>query len=133
MPVVNIGTASNLFHAFEECLGKHHGLDFSKVLSFMSDTTNVMKRVRSGVQKLINNRNPFMPYAGCICYLADLAVKAGMRALPVGVEQLFVDIFYIIFSIAARENRNLIIYGLLCMHLHTRSQGGFWGYAFSWK
>ena len=94
MPVVSIGTASNLFHAFEESLGKHHGLDFSKVLSFMSDTTNVTKRVRSGVQKLINNRNPFMPYAGCICYLADLAVKAGMRALPVGVEQLFVDIFY---------------------------------------
>ena len=41
MPVVNIGTASNLFHAVEECLGKH-GLDFSKVLSFMSDTTNVV-------------------------------------------------------------------------------------------
>ena len=50
MPVVNIGTASNLFHAVEECLGKHD-LDFSKVWSFMSNTTHEIKGVQSGVQK----------------------------------------------------------------------------------
>ena len=50
--------------------------------------------------------------AGCICHLADLAVKAGVRALPVDIDQLFI----VIFSIAARKNRNLMIYGLLCMH-----------------
>ena len=60
-----------------------------KVLSFMSDTTNVMKGVRSGVQKLIKDRNPFMYDAGCICHLADLAVTAGMRVLPVDIDQLY--------------------------------------------
>lgn len=50
----------------------------------MSDTTNVMKGARSGVQKLIKND----------CSRVDvgyLAVIAGMQALPF---QLFVDIFY---------------------------------------
>ena len=60
----------------------------------MSDTTNVMKEVRSGVQKLIKDRNPFLYDARCICHLTDLAVKAGMRALRVDIDQLFIDIFY---------------------------------------
>ena len=68
MPVVNIGTASNLFDAVEECLASH-GLDFSKVLSFMSDTTNVMKGFQSGVQKLI------LCMMLDACHLADLAVE----------------------------------------------------------
>ena len=47
MPVVNISTAENLFHALKDSLAKH-GLDFSKAMAFMSDTTNVMKGMRSG-------------------------------------------------------------------------------------
>ena len=31
---------------------------------------------------------------GCICHLADLAVKTGLKALPVDIDQLFVDVFY---------------------------------------
>ena len=56
MPVVNVGTAWNLFHALKGSLEKL-GLDFSKALSFMSDTTNVMKGARSGVQTLISDNN----------------------------------------------------------------------------
>ena len=60
----------------------------------MSDTTNVMKGVRSGVQKLIKEENPNSYDVGCICHLEDLTVKAGMESLPVNIDQLFVDIFY---------------------------------------
>ncbi len=42
MPVVNIGNARNLFRALKNSL-QEHGLDFSKAMAFMSDTTNVMK------------------------------------------------------------------------------------------
>ena len=35
-----------------------YNLDFSKAIAFMSDTTNVMKGARSGVQKLIKRENP---------------------------------------------------------------------------
>ena len=80
MPVVNIGTARNLLHALSESLSKL-GLDFSQAISFMSDTTNVMKGARSGVQKLIGNENPSVYDAVCICHLADLTVKAGMQKL----------------------------------------------------
>ena len=42
MPVVNNGTAANLFDARKSSLAKH-GFDFSNAFSYMSDTTNVMK------------------------------------------------------------------------------------------
>ena len=52
MPVVNIGSAQNIFHALKNSLQKY-GLDFSRAVAFMSDTAAVMKGCRSGVQKLI--------------------------------------------------------------------------------
>lgn len=93
MPIVNIGTAVNLFEALKNSLQKH-GLNFQNAVSFMSDTTNVMKGARSGVQKLIKNEIPTLYDVGCICHLADLTVKAGLTALPVDIDQLFIDIFY---------------------------------------
>ena len=65
MPVVNIGTATNLFQALKGSLAKN-GLSFDNVVSFMSDTTNVMKGVRSGVQKLIKDEIPMMLVASAI-------------------------------------------------------------------
>ena len=46
MPVVNIGTAENLFSALKESLSKYN-LDFSKAIVFMSDTTNAIHRFSS--------------------------------------------------------------------------------------
>ena len=93
MPIVNIGSAENLFSAIKTSLNKY-GIDFSKAVSFMSDTTNVMKGSRSGVQKRIKDENPQLYDVACICHLADLTVKAGMETLPVDIDQLFIDIFY---------------------------------------
>ena len=93
MPVVNIGTASNLFVAVQKSLADK-GLDFSNAIAFMSDNTNVMKGMRSGVQKLVKDENPHIHDVGCICDLADLVVKAGMKGLPIYIDHLFIDIFY---------------------------------------
>ena len=41
MPIVNIGTAVNLFTALKSSL-ESKGYNFSKAVAFMSDTTNVM-------------------------------------------------------------------------------------------
>lgn len=76
MPVVNIGTARNLFRALKESLTKY-SLDFSNAMAFMSDTANVMKGSRSGVQNL-----------------ADLTIKAGLEVLPINFS-------LIIFTIVA--------------------------------
>ena len=80
-------------------------LYFSRCLAFMSDTTNVMKSARSGVQKLIKNECSHVFDVGCICYLANLAVKAGMQTLPVDIDQLFVDIFYYFFHSSKRKQQ----------------------------
>ncbi len=41
MPIVNIGTAENIFCALKVILHKYN-LDFSKAIGFMSDTTIVL-------------------------------------------------------------------------------------------
>ena len=104
MPVVNIGTAKNLFTALKSSLSAK-GFDFSNVVAFMSDTTNVMKSARSGVQKLIKNDNPHLYDVGCICHLADLTVKAGMKTLPIDIDQLFIDIFYYFYHSSKRSQQ----------------------------
>ena len=73
----------------------------------MSDTTNVMKGDRSGVQKLIKRENPHLYDAGCICHLADLCVKAGMAALPVDIDQLFIAI-YNCFKHCGKRNQQFV-------------------------
>ena len=102
MPVVNIGTATNLFDALKESIRKNR-LTFENTVSFMSDTTNVMKGARSGIQKLIKNEIPTLYNVGCICHLADLTVKAGLKALPVNFDQLFIDIFYYFYHSSKRK------------------------------
>jgi hypothetical protein len=80
MPVVNIGTAQNLFRALKESLTKF-SLDFSNAIAFMSDLYDV----------------------GCICHLADLTIKAGLAVLPIDIDQLFIDIFYLWRSLFSTE------------------------------
>ena len=104
MPIVNIGTAANLLEALKESISKK-GLDFVKCISFKSDTTNVMKGIRSGVQKLIKDECPQLYDVGCICHLADLTLEAGMETLPVNIDQLFVDIFYFFCHSSKRKEQ----------------------------
>lgn len=102
MPIVNIGTARNLFDALQQSLSKN-GLDFTKCLAFMSDTTNVMKGAKSGVQKLIKNECPQVFDVPCICHLADLSIKAGMKVLPLDIDQLFIDVYYYFYHSSKRK------------------------------
>ena len=128
MPVMNTGTARNLFDALKESLEKL-GLDFSRAMSFMSNTTTMMKGARSGVQKLIRNENPSVYDAECICHLADLTVKAGMTVLPVDIDQLFVDIYYHFYHSSKRKQEFVDLWssllvsepGVILKHCTTRS------------
>ena len=115
MPVVNIGTAVNLFNALKLFLIKM-GLSFDNCIVFMSDNTNVMKGARSGAQKLIHNECPNLYDVGCICHLADLTIKAGMNTLPIDVDQRFVDVFYF-FCTAGNESSNMLTTGIRSFHL----------------
>ena len=102
MPVVNTGNATNIFAALKESL-QSNGLDLNKCLSFMSNTTNVMNDARSGIQGLIKRECPHVLDVGCICHLADLTIKAGMKTLPVDIDQLFIDVFYYFYHSSKRK------------------------------
>ena len=102
MPVVNVGTALNLFRALKDSLEKHR-IDFSKAVVFMSETTNVMKGARSGVQKLIKDESPTLYDVSCICHLADLTIKAGLKELL----KLSVDVFYY-FKHSSKRNQEFV-------------------------
>ena len=65
MPIINIGTAEYLFVALKTSLSKN-GLDLSTV-AFMSDTMNVMKGARPGVQE-VNKKLVFL-LVRCWVYL----------------------------------------------------------------
>jgi len=103
MPIVNVGSSSNIYSALKSSL-EQFGVDFSNAISFISDTANVMKGARSGVQKLIKNENPYRYDVGKICHLADLCVKAGVKVLPIDIDQLFVDIFYHFYYSSKRKH-----------------------------
>ena len=119
MPVVNVGTARSFFDALKHSLSEK-GLDFEKCIAFMFHTNNIMKGTRSGVQKLIKRECPKLYGVGCICHLADLTIKAGMKTLPVDNDQFFVDVFYFFFFIVANENKNLLITGVLSLLLSQK-------------
>ena len=69
----------------------------------MSHTTNVTKGTRFGVQKLIKSECLYVFDVPCICHLVDSAVKAGMQALPVDIDQLFIDLFYYFYHSSKRK------------------------------
>ena len=39
----------------------------------------------------------------CICHLADLTIKCGIEALPVDIDQLFIDVFYYFYHSSKRK------------------------------
>ena len=82
-------------------------MDFSRRLAFKSNTTNVMKGTRSGVQKLIRDGCSDVFDVGCICHLADLAITTGMQTLPVDIDHLFVDFFTTFFTVV-RGKKNSV-------------------------
>ena len=118
MPIVNIGTAQTLFDALKLSL-TNKGLDFSKCISFMSDTTNVMKGARSGVQKLIKAECSDVLDVGCICHLADLRSRLVCRHfLLTSISSL---LMYFTTSITVvKENRNFATFGAPSLPLNRR-------------
>lgn len=85
-------TANSIFDFIEEVILKY-GLDFSNMISFASDTCNVMKGSRKGVISKLRAKQPKIINIHCICHLVS-SVKSAVKTLPLKVDELLVDIFY---------------------------------------
>ena len=104
MPMVNIiWKCPKPVCSFEGVIRQMCVLDYSAAVAFTSDTTNVMKGVQSGVQKLIKNDISTLYDVGCTCHLANLTIKAGLEELPIDIDKLFVDIYYYFYHSSKRH------------------------------
>ena len=97
-------TAEGIFTALKETLERHH-LPFSNLISFTSDTCNVMKGSRGGVISKLRLLQPKVIDTHCICHLVNLCVKTATKSLPLKVDELLVDIFYHFCSSVSRAPR----------------------------
>ena len=86
-------TAEGIFSALKDTL-ERYDLPFANVLSFTSDTCNVMKGARGGVIAKLRSVEPKIIDVHCICHLVSLCVKSAVKGLPLKVDDLLVDIYY---------------------------------------
>ena len=93
MPVCNIATAETLFNALEQELAKR-SIPWSNVVGFSSDSASVMVGKRNSVLSRVLERQPKLFSLACVCHLAALGAAAGLKAFPLSIDQLLIDIFY---------------------------------------
>ena len=86
-------TADGIFSSLAETLLKYH-LSFDKLLSCTSDTCNVMKGAKNGVIAKLRAKQPKVINVHCICHVVDLCVKSAVKALPMKMDDLLVDMYY---------------------------------------
>ena len=88
MPVCNIGTLLSFLNA---SLGER-SIPWANVVAFESDTTNVMVGKHNSVLSRVKEKQPHAYSQGCVCHLANLVLLAGVKALPVDVDDFCVDL-----------------------------------------
>ena len=102
MPVCNIGTATKLFECIDTTL-QERGIPWAHVVGFESDTTNAMVGKHNSVLSRVKEKQPTVYSQGCVCHLANLSLLAGVKSLPVDVDDFFVDLFYFFEKSAKRK------------------------------
>ena len=88
-----IATGQTLFDALSTVLSER-GIPWSNVVGFYSDSASVMVGRRNSVLSRVLNEQPQVFSLGCICHLAALCAAAGLKALPVSIDNLLIDMFY---------------------------------------
>lgn len=69
-------------------------IPWCNVVAFESDNCNVMKGKNKGVLGRIKKVNGRVIDYGCICHLTNLCNQAAMKALPLDVDELLVNIYF---------------------------------------
>ena len=86
-------SAEGIFTALKTALEARQ-LPFSNLMSFTSDTCNVMKGKKNGVIAKLRTLQPRIIDIDCVCHLVSLCVKTATKQLPLKVDELLVDIYY---------------------------------------
>ena len=86
-------TAQGIFTAISQTL-QRHGLLFQRMVSFASDTCNVIKGERNGVIAKLRAEQPKVIDIHCTSHVLNLCVKSAVKVSPLKMDELLVDIFY---------------------------------------
>ena len=105
-------TAGGIFCSLDETLLKYR-LSFDKLLSFTSDTCNVMKGAKNGVIAKLREKPPNVIDVHCICHVVDLCVKSAVKAPAMKVDDLLVDLYYH-FHHSVKRVASLVEYAEFC-------------------
>ena len=92
-PIVNIATGENLFNAMSKVL-EMYDIPWRNVIGFASDSASVMVGRKNSVLSRVIQQQHDVFSMGCVCHLAALCAAAGLKKLPVSVDDLLIDVFY---------------------------------------
>ena len=92
-PVCNIATGESLFNALAGALETRQ-VPWENLIGFASDSASVMVGKRNSVLSRVLLKQPRVFSMGCVCHLAALCAAAGLKKLPISIDDLLIDIYY---------------------------------------
>jgi len=63
-------------------------------MGFSSDNCSTMKGRKNSVLSRVMETQPDVMDIGCICHLANLCCQAGVKMIPVAIDEMLVDVYY---------------------------------------
>ena len=92
-PVCNIATGESLFNALAGALEMRQ-IPWEKLIGYASDSASVMVGKRNSVLSRVLIKQPRVFSMGCVCHLAALCAAAGLKMLPISIDDLLIDVYY---------------------------------------
>ena len=92
-PVCNIATGESLFNALAGALETRQ-IPWENLIGFASDSASVMVGKRNSVLSRVLLKQPRVFSMGCVCHLVALCAAAGLKKLPISIDDLLIDIYY---------------------------------------
>ena len=92
MPVCNTANGQTLFDALGDALTKR-SIPWENVVGFASDSASVMVVKRNSVLSRVLQHQLKVFSLACVCHLAALSTAAGLKVLPLSIDQLLIDAF----------------------------------------
>ena len=71
-----------------------YDIPWRNVIGFASDSASVMVGRKNSVLSRVIQQQHDVFSMGCVCHLAALCAAAGLKKLPVSVDDLLIDVFY---------------------------------------
>ena len=69
-------------------------IPWKNVIGFASDSASVMVGKRNSVLSRVIIQQPNVFSMGCVCHLAALCAAAGLKKLPLSIDDLLIDVYY---------------------------------------